>query len=109
MLGMDQLARSSSDQVDRARLSTGPIERKHQAYLVGNKIPNENNFLLLNYIYISKHPICGGLREKAVFRFTVLDECLRFAAPTAVKRRQNAALDVFSINCFVYSYTTRFH
>ena len=47
---MDQLARSSSDQVDRARLSTGPIERKHQAYLVGNKIPNENNFLLLNYI-----------------------------------------------------------
>ena len=35
-LGMDQLARSSLDQMDRALLPSGPIERK-QASLVGNK------------------------------------------------------------------------
>ena len=50
--------------------------------------------------YISKHPICGSLREKAVFRFPVLDERFGlFAAPTATEPRHHAALDIFSMNC----------
>ena len=58
----------------------------------------------------AKHPICSGLREKAVFRFPVLDQCFGlFAVPTAAERRHNAALVVFSMNCSVYSYATRFH